>query len=258
MTTRPGPSTDRVLEAVQHALIAAVSVVIAVVVVVAFIRVVASDGAADGASVATPTAGGLPGGVVTPGSVVPPEIVVVDPGASTVAPTTVAPTSCDRRQPEPASGQMVVRVFMHCGDPEVPSSGTYIFRSVGESTALLTNTMDQLVAGPTPDERADGFTSFWSADTANAISSVQLADGAVLVNFGNPVTSIRGIDAEPARLFFLADIYTSLFQYERVKSVELRLGSDCAAFFALLGQSGCTVVDRGGWDAQLAQWQAEG
>ena len=43
MTTRPGPSTERILEAVQHVLIAAVSVVIAVVIVVAFLRVLASD-----------------------------------------------------------------------------------------------------------------------------------------------------------------------------------------------------------------------
>ena len=258
MTTRPGPSTERILEAVQHVLIAAVSVVIAVVIVVAFLRVITTDDAtanADGTLASTET---LPEGVVTPGATTTPEIVVVDPGTPTVAPTTVPPTSCDRQQPAADRGQMVLRIFMPCGDPDLPSNSTYVFRTVDESTALLTNTMEQLVAGPTADERSDGFTSFWSADTRNAINSVQLAEGAVLVNFGTPITGLTGIDEEPARSFFLADIYTSLFQYERVKSVELRLGSDCEAFFALLGQSGCTVVDRGGWDAQLAQWRADG
>lgn len=258
MTTRPGPSTERILEAVQHVLIAAVSVVIAVVVVVAFLRVLSSDDAAangDGTLASTET---LPEGVVTPGSTTIPDIIVVDPGTPTVAPTTVPPTSCDRQQPVADRGRMVLRIFMPCGDPELPSNATYVFRTVDESTALLTNTMEQLVAGPTAEERSDGFTSFWSSDTAGAVNSVQLAEGAVLVNFGTPVTRLTGIDSEPARSFFLADIYTSLFQYERVTSVELRLGSDCEAFFALLGQSGCTVVDRGGWEAQLAQWQAEG
>jgi hypothetical protein len=258
MTTRPGPSTERILEAVQHVLIAAVSVVIAVVVVVAFLRVLSTDDTAangDGATASTET---LPEGVVTPGSTTIPEVIIVDPGTPTVAPTTLPPTSCDRQQPSADRGQMVLRIFMPCGDPSLPSNSTYIFRTVDSSTALLTNTMEQLVAGPTTEERNDGFTSFWSPDTANAINSVQLAEGAVLVNFGTPVTTLTGIDEEPARSFFLADIYTSLFQYERVNSVELRLGSDCEAFFALLGQGGCTVVDRGGWDAQLAQWRSEG
>ncbi len=257
MTTRPGPSTERILETVQHVLIAAVSVVIAVVIVVAFLRVLASDDAAangDGTLASTET---LPAGVVTPGATTPPEIVVVDPGTPTVAPTTLPPTSCDRQQPAADRGQMVLRVFMPCGDPDLPSNSTYVFRTVDESTALLTNTMEQLVAGPTADERTDGFTSFWSADTANAVNSVQLADGAVLVNFGTPLTRLTGIDEEPARSFFLADIYTSLFQYERVSSVELRIGNDCDAFFSLVGESGCTIVTRGGWEAQLAQWQAE-
>jgi hypothetical protein len=258
MTTRPGPSTDRILEAVQHVLIAAVSVVVAVVVIVAFLRVVATDATAEGANGSATAGATLPEGVVTPGGTTSPQIVVVDPGAPTVASTTVIPTSCDRPQPSVERGQMVLRIFMRCGDPSRPTNATYVFRSVEESTALLTNTMEQLVAGPTAEERADGFTSFWSSSTANAVNSVQLAGGAALVNFGSPVASLSGIDQEPARSFFLADIYTSLFQYERVTSVELRLGSDCAAFFALVGQTGCTVVDRGGWEAQLAQWRAEG
>ena len=257
MTTRPGPSTDRILEAVQHVLIAAVSVVVAVVIIVSFLRVVASDATAEGAGSGAVGAT-LPEGVVTPGGTTSPRIVVVDPESPPISATTVAPTSCDRPQPSVERGQMLVRVFMSCGNPERPSNATYVYRSVDESTALLTNTMEQLVAGPTAEERSDGFTSFWSSNTANAVNSVQLAGGAALVNFGSPVTSLSGIDQEPARSFFLADIYTSLFQYERVTSVELRLGSDCAAFFELLGQTGCTVVDRGGWEAQLAQWRAEG
>jgi hypothetical protein len=256
MTTRPGPSTERVLEAVQHTLIAAVSVVVAVVVIVAFLRVVAGDDQATGAADAAIVGPTLPEGVVTPGSTTTPEIVVVDP--DTTAPTeATAPARCERQQPEAAPGQMVLRIFMACGDLELPSNSTYVYRSVDASSALLTNTLEQLVAGPTDEERADGFRSFWSAETADAINSVQLADGAVQVNFGSPVTAIRGADDEPARSFLLADIYTSLFQYERVRSVELRLGNDCDAFFDLLGQEGCTIVDRGGWEAQLAQWQAE-
>jgi hypothetical protein len=257
MTTRPGPSTERILEAVQHTLIAAVSVVVAVVVIVAFLRVVAGDDPAADAADAPIVGPTMPEGVVTPGSTVPPEIVVVDP-ETPGNPGTTAPSRCGRQRPDAEPGQMVIRVFMPCGDLDLPSNSTYVFRSVDESTALLTHTLEQLVAGPTPEERADGFTSSWSSETADAINSVQLADGAVQVNFGSPVATIRGINDEPARSFFLADIYTSLFQYERVRSVELRLGNDCAAFFALLGQQGCTVVDRGGWEAQLAQWQAEG
>ncbi len=258
MTTRPGPSTDRILEAVQHVLIAAVSVVIAVVVVVAFLRIVESDAPADGIDGPAAATDTLPGGVVTPGSTEPPQVVVVDPDTPDVTVTTAVPSTCERPQPDATRGQMVLRIFMPCGDPDLPSNATYVYRSVEQSTALLTNTMEQLVAGPTDEERADGFTSFWSSSTANAVNSVQLADGAALVNFGTPVTSIQGIEQEPARSFFLADIYTSLFQYERVTSVELRLGSDCDAFFELLGQSGCRIVDRGGWEAQLAQWAAEG
>jgi hypothetical protein len=254
MTTRPGPSTERILEVVQHVLVAAVSVVIAVVVIVAFLRVIESDGSAEGTQASAAGAETLPG-VVTPGDTEPPRVVIVDPQGTDG--TTAAPDSCVRLRPEPETGQMVLRVFMACGDAELPSNSTYVYRSVEESTALLTTTMEQLVAGPTSEEVADGFRSFWSAATADAVNSVQLAEGAAVASFGSSITSITGVDEEPARSFFLADIYTSLFQYERVSSVELRIGSDCDAFFSLVGESGCTIVTRGGWEAQLAQWRAE-
>ena len=255
MTSTPGPSTDRFLEAVQHVLVAAVSVVIAVVVIVAFLRIVESDETTDAAAASPAAADSLPG-VVIPGDTEPPPVVIVAPDDDATA-TTLPPDSCERRRPEAEPGQMVVRVFMACGNPELPSNSTYVFRGVEETTALLTKTMEQLVAGPTEEEATDGFQSFWSTDTADAINSVQLADGAALVSFGDVVTSISGIDDDPARSFFLADIYTTLFQYERVRSVELRLGNDCDAFFNLVGEDGCTVVTRGGWEAQLAQWQTE-
>jgi hypothetical protein len=247
MTAGPKPSTDRVLEMVQHTLTAAVSIVVAIAVVVAFTRVVRSD---DGGSAAPPTTiaqPSIPPTTEDDGGVTP---TITAPQVTT---TTGVPASCERTEPEVGSGNMVVRVFMSCGSLDAPNATTYVFREVERSDALLTNTMQQLVAGASADETGDGFSTAWSSDTADVIGSVQLADGATIVQF-NRFDALAGIDEEPTKSFFLADILASLFQYERVASVELRIGSDCDEFWQMIGESECKVVTRADWEAMLEEW----
>jgi hypothetical protein len=246
MTAGPKPSTDRVLEMVQHTLTAAVSIVVAIAVVVAFIKVVRADDSPSAIPTTIPQLS-IPPTTEGDGGVTP---TITAPEVTT---TTGVPARCERTEPEAGRGNMVLRVFMSCGSSDAPNATTYVFREVEQSDALLTNTMHQLVAGASAEEIADGFSTLWSSDTANVIGSVQLADGATIVQF-NRFDALAGIDEEPTKSFFLADILASLFQYERVASVELRIGSDCDEFWQMVGESGCRVVTRADWETMLEEW----
>ena len=152
---------------------------------------------------------------------------------------------------------MVLRIFYSCGSVDRPAIDTWVYREVPQTSALLTTTMRQLVAGPSPDERDDGFSSAWSEATDGVISSVQLSNGEVIVEFGR-LDALPAVSGSPSRDFFLAALNASLFQYDRVISVEYRIQGSCDDFWALLGAAECEIVTRAEWDAQAADYQAAG
>jgi spore germination protein GerM len=124
-----------------------------------------------------------------------------------------------------------------------------VYRDVEETTAILTTTTQQLIAGPTDEERADGYTSAFSAETAGLLSSVKIASGAVLVDF-NSLDGLVGIDVEPFRTQFLANLNATLFQYDQVASVEYQIRGSCESFWEALGATACDVITRADWEAE--------
>jgi spore germination protein GerM len=234
---------QRSLLAALRIILGAVSVLIAFIVVTAFLNVIRApaDGTetpADAASVVIDST------TTTSTTTTTAPILVADP-----TPTT-PPVNCEREAPTAADGRMVVRVAYRCGPPDALETA-WVYRDVEETTAILTATTRQLIAGPSDEERADGYASVFSAETTGLLASVKIFSGAVAVDF-NSLEGLVGIDAEPLRTQFLADLNASLFQYDQVASVEYQLRGSCESFWEALGVAACDVITRADWDAQEA------
>jgi hypothetical protein len=230
-----GDIARRTLQALLRLLVAALSVLGAFIILTVFRDVLQSDAAAPiSSSARTPPP-------TTATVTTRPQVLVVEPVP------TLPPVDCDRAAPEPGDGRMVVRVAFRCGPPG-ELQAAWVYREVPDSTAVLTATARQLAAGPTDAERADGFVSAFSSDTADVVSAVTIEGGAVRVEFAG-LRPLPGINREPFRTHFIGDLNASLFQHDQVESVEYRLDGSCEAFWALLGGTTCDVITRAEWEA---------
>lgn len=241
---------QRVLEALEHLLLTAVSVLVAVILITAFMRVIATPDR-EVTATGVQAAGATSESAVTTTTEAPRLVVAASP----VTTTTAAPASCQRDNPTASEGQMVFRIFYRCGSSRLPTAATWVYRTVPTTTAVLTTTMRMLVNGPSGSERADGFRSVFSSATSDSVISVTLSSGATVVNFA-PFGELPELRDPTQQLFALADMYASLFQYERVDTVEFRIQNDCEAFWAALNKFGCRVITRADWDAALSGYRA--
>lgn len=153
-------------------------------------------------------------------------------GAS--APT---PTSLPATQPNGTE----VTVFFSRGEDVVA-----VTRSVPKTTGVLRAALEQLLAGPTDEERASGLSSWFSSETAGLLSGVTLgSDGRAVVDFGDlrPVIPNASTSAGSAQL--LAQLNATVMRFPTVDTVEFRIGGSCEAFFEWL-QRPCQAVERPG------------
>jgi hypothetical protein len=165
---------------------------------------------------------------------------------TTRPPTTVRPPQCVAAEPDPGSDNRNVRVFFACGETDVPTGATWVYRQVAQEDRLIPETVRHLVAGPTPVERQDGFRSLFTPATADAVIEVSREGGDVVVDLRalGPMPSITAGDDGP---FFLADLNNTLFQHEVVETVEYRMEGSCEEFWAYFGLDSCRVIERSGW-----------
>ena len=219
------------LAGIHYLLTFAVSAIVVVLAVVAYRELVDDPG-----DPATPT--------TTPNAVAP-----TAPAAAPAVATNPAPLFvCHRAAPIPVDGSRVVRLFYACGDPAEPTGDTWVYRQVPAEGEILTLTMEQFVAGPTPEERADGFRSVFSPATSDAVISVAEDAGHVVVDLRDlgPLPSLR-VGGGGAQ--FLAGLNNSLFQHDKIVTVEYRVAGSCDAFWAYLGSTECLLIDRAVWEA---------
>jgi hypothetical protein len=109
--------------------------------------------------------------------------------------------------------------------------------------APLDGALRALVIGPTPEERADGLTSWFSPETRNVIRRIQVEDGGVIVDFRDLPDLIPGASTSAGSQHLLAALDSTVFQFEWVESAEYRLDGSCEAFWEWL-QRECGLVTR--------------
>ncbi|NND03961.1 MAG: GerMN domain-containing protein [Acidimicrobiia bacterium] len=238
--------SPRMLEAIERVLMAALAVILALGVWNAFLRVIDEDTApaASGTTDAPDVAGGTSAATTT---TIP--IVVRSTTTTIGVSTTEDPDGfpfkdgvCRQTQPRTTESVTLLRIYYNCGNIIEPTGANFVYRTVPRTAQRLGATMSELVKGPTDAERALGFGSFFSSDTADAFRGVTISDGRAFVDF-NPFDVPEAVMAtDQGRQFFVINIAANALQYDSVTSVEIRLGGSCEAFSELIGASGCTVI----------------
>jgi hypothetical protein len=184
--------------------------------------------------------------------------IEVDEGSVVTVDVQGVPT-CNPPDPiAPGIGQVTITIFFECGNESViPTPGIGVARIVpeqgGEAIDRLEWTLRSMLAGPTDDERAVGFVSGFDEATADALRSVTLTDGRLIVDFNDAII-VNNMSTSTGMVQFNAELHRNVFLHPEVDSVEFHFNGDCAAWSALFESDGCRVISRADWDQDLADW----
>jgi putative hemolysin len=108
---------------------------------------------------------------------------------------------------------------------------------VREATGPVTPAMalDELLAGPTDDERDAGFGSWFSSDTAGMLQSVEVDDGVALVSFASELPQvISGASSSCGSANLLAQLDATLTELPEIDRAVYALDGDVDAFYEWL------------------------
>ncbi|HEV2071559.1 MAG TPA: GerMN domain-containing protein [Acidimicrobiales bacterium] len=139
-----------------------------------------------------------------------------------------------------APGQTDVTVFFLAGEELVP-----VTRSVPATSGVLRASLEQLLNGPTEEERASGLHSLFPENAAGKLRDVTIdGEGNVAVDFSPSVVS-GSAGTSTGSTLLLAQLNATVFQFPTVSSVEYRTDGSCEAFFMAMERV-CGVIDRPG------------
>lgn len=148
----------------------------------------------------------------------------------------------DLDRTEPAA--MSVTVYFTRGADGGAPSVVPVQREVERSSAVLAASLRALLAGPTPAERADGLTSWFTSATAGALRSVDLDDGHAVVDLRDIRTVIPNASTSAGSAMLLAELDATVFQFRSVDSAEYRIDGSCEAFSEWIQVGDCEVRRR--------------
>lgn len=177
------------------------------------------------------------------------------PTASAEDPPAKVPPSADRTagpcspvglEGEPGAGEMDVTIYLTCDsafgdDPSSDAAFVPAFRRVPRTAAVLRATLEQLVAGPSDEERAAEQSSLFSAETADILAGVTLRDGTAIVDLRETVDNAN---TSAGQLAFRGALNRTVFQFSTVERIEYRLDGSCEAFWEWQQVGGCQIVTR--------------
>jgi hypothetical protein len=149
------------------------------------------------------------------------------------------PQRCDVSAPPP--GVRTVQVVFSCD--EVAVGSWRVLSEAGPDT--LAFAVNSLLAGPTPEERTAGLSSFFSDETAGMLNSVRLQDGVAFVDFRDFSGTIPNASTSAGSTQLLDQIAGTIFQFDGVREAELSFNGSCEAFWNWL-QRDCERLERGG------------
>jgi hypothetical protein len=205
------------------------------------------------------------------------------PGGSNAAETTPVPVTTTTAMPETtvASGTAVsvevpmhptcldyhsdldnarsttVSVLFECApDGMYPDVSTPITRVLPITGDPIEATLQELLAGPTDEERAMGFSSWFSADSAGALNTVTLDGSRLIVDFNDDII-INNASTSTGGMYFLAELQANVFQFAEVDSVEFQIDGSCLAFGNWQQIGECPIWTRADWEQRVAAWDAE-
>lgn len=116
-------------------------------------------------------------------------------------------------------------------------------RTVPLSDGVLRGAVQQLLLGPSSDERDDGLSSALDSAAASATFDVTITDGHAVIDFGDDLPSLSpGTSSAAASEAFLRQLHATVFQFDTVTEAEFIVRDSCDFWNWL--QRGCTTVTR--------------
>lgn len=163
------------------------------------------------------------------------------PGVSSPEPP--APCGADVDPPDAP-----VYAFFTCADDDaVPPWDTHPVPRGAEAAdpvRRLEAAFIGLLGGPTEAERAAGYTSWFSEETALALHGVSVEpDGTAVVDFADFRPFMGGASTSAGAAMLLSQLNATAFQVDDVAAVDYRIDGSCRLFWEWL-QSSCTIVER--------------
>ena len=139
--------------------------------------------------------------------------------------TTIAPPSQD-----------AVEVMVYLFDPN-PDPDDFMCEAVApvsrlvEPPELLAGAFEELLLGPTDQELAAGYGSWFSAETGWSIDSVTISSGVAQINFSEDSLPIPNASTSCGSMALRAQLDSTAMQFPTVERTVYSFGGDVAAFY---------------------------
>lgn len=163
-------------------------------------------------------------------------------GSATAAPTTPAPGATTSAPPTSPAETMTVAVFFDntVMNPNAQNcSAVFVVeRTVPASDDEATTALEQLLAGPTPDEEAEGYSSWFSAATADALLGVRVEGDTAYVNLADLRQVIPNAGTSCGSGQFMASLNATTTNATGAAKVLYAFDGDPVAFWDFV-QVGC-------------------
>lgn len=158
---------------------------------------------------------------------------------TTGGPQSTPPSDSTISEPQ----EQTVQVFFGV-DRSVDCAEVQAFsRQIPSGQDPIPGAFEALLAGPVETE--SGATSWFSAETADALRSATVADGLLTVDLADLSSIIPGASSSCGSSAFLAQLQATGFQFAEVQEIDFQFEGRCDAFFGFL-QMECIASRRPG------------
>lgn len=166
---------------------------------------------------------------------------------STVAETTTTVQNSTTTSPDTtiAVEMQTVTIYFAVGDGSDCSLVKGFDREVHPASDPIAAAFQALVAGPTAEETNNGAGSFFTTATAEAVRSVDLADGLLTIEFADFRNEIANASTSCGSASFLASLNATAFEFDEVERVRYSIFGSCNNFYNWL-QTECQDQTRTG------------
>lgn len=144
-----------------------------------------------------------------------------------------------------------VEVAFATGDGSDCSQVDTFTREITDDVDPIEAAFEELVNGPTAEEVGDGASSFFSPATRDAVTSVVLSDGLLVIDLSDLRSVIPNASTSCGSESLLAQLNGTAFQFATVDRVRYRIEGSCDDFANWL-QRDCFDTDRSGRQLDVA------
>lgn len=150
---------------------------------------------------------------------------------------------CSSERPAAEPGFVVITLYYTCEDDPLPATPRPVFRKVRAEGLIPQLAVEELLKGPTPEERNRGFWSWFGPETAGMLNSVTVTNsGRAIVDFRDFSAVIPNANTTAGSGQLLRELGMTLAQFEEITEIEYRFDGSCEAFWRWLPAGECQVI----------------